>query len=278
MRKITFPYLVFSSLYFVLALFTILMLSLASFVPDFKQMFRLTTQPFGVYFNIGIVLLSCGLIVGIFNMVRIYMSHLPKSYSLMIALAICLFVFMFYADIFLFKRVYLEYFSLKDSILLSSKEAFKKTFYQAVVDYAFYFLFVMLPFLVYFLNFTFDKSTSLGRILHLIQPSFSGAVCMLFGFTVMPFFKSGFVGYIDFILLIFGFLMLGYFCIKGHKSLNSYEYFNLFLLLVIFAVMMSGSYEFVSGEAYFEIRKSFYILVLFGWCNTWMMKLTTKKK
>lgn len=66
MAKITIPHLVFSSLYFVLALFTILMLVLTSFTPDFKHMFRLTTQPFGVYFSISAILLACGVIVSLF--------------------------------------------------------------------------------------------------------------------------------------------------------------------------------------------------------------------
>lgn len=110
MRKITIPYLVFASLYFVFALFTILMLVLASYFDEFGQMFRLTTQPSGVYFNIGIILLICGVIVAIFNIVRIAISPLPKLYSFAIGIVLCVFLFLLYSEIFLLERTFLDVF------------------------------------------------------------------------------------------------------------------------------------------------------------------------
>ncbi|TLD83222.1 hypothetical protein LS70_005595 [Helicobacter sp. MIT 11-5569] len=277
MRKITVPYLVFASLYFVLALFTILMLVLTSYFDEFGQMFRLTTQPFGVYFNIGIVLLVCGVIVAIFNIVRIYISHLPKAYSLIIGIALCVFIFLLYSEMFLLKRVFVDFFSFKDSITLNEEKAFHKNIYQIVGDYFFYCFFVVLPSAVYLLSFTFDKST-IGKILQLTQPGFNVIVCTLFGFAITPFFKGGIYGYIDLVLFVLGLCFVGYYCFKRYSSIDSYEYFNLFLLLVVCFVMLFGNFKFVNGESYFEVRKVFYILVLFGWCNNWMMKLTTKKK
>ena len=277
MRKITVPYLVFASLYFVLGLFTILMLVLTSYFNEFGQMFRLTTQPFGVYFNIGIILLTCSVIVAIFNIVRIYISHLPKVYSLAIGIVLCVFLFLLYSEMFLLKRVFLDIFSLKDSIALNNENVFYKNLYQIVTDYTFYCFFILFPAIIYLANLSFDKS-AIGKILQLTQPSFNVIICALFGFVITPFFKSGIYGYIDLGLLCLGLCFVGYYCFKRYGTMDSYEYFNVFLLFIVCFVMFFGDFKFVNGESYFEVRKAFYILVLFGWSNSWMMKLTTKKK
>ncbi len=277
MRKITIPHLVFSSLYFILALFTILMLALTSFAPDFKHMFRLTTQPFGVYFGISAILLTCGVIVSLFNIVRIYYSHLPKLYSLMIGLALLVFVFLLYYELFVMRRTYFEPFSFEDSLKLVQEDTFSKSLYQMFVDYTCYILFVICPAATYLLNLSFDKSIKLGKILQLTQPSFNVMVSVLFGFAVSPFFKSGVMGYFDLVLLILGIGLILYCCVKRNRYVDSYELFNLFLLLVCVIIIMFSSHSFVDGESYFEVRKAFYALVLFGWCSVWMMKLTIRR-
>lgn len=277
MRKITIPHLVFSSLYFVLALFTILMLALTSFAPDFKHMFRLTTQPFGVYFGISAILLACGVIVSLFNIARIYYSHLPKLYSAMIGLALCVFALLLYYELFVMRRTYFEPFSFEDSLKLVQEDAFSKSLYQMFVDYTCYILFVICPAVIYLFNFSFDKSVKLDKILQLTQPSFNVMLGVLFGFAVSPFFKSGIMGYFDLVLLALGLGLILYCCVKRNRYFDSYEFFNLFLLLVCVLIVMFSSYSFVDGESYFEVRKAFYALVLFGWCSAWMMKLTIRR-
>ncbi|MBD5165322.1 hypothetical protein [Helicobacter sp.] len=277
MRKITIPHLVFSSLYFILALFTILMLALTSFTPDFKHMFRLTTQPFGVYFGISTILLTCGVIVSLFNIVRIYYSHLPKLYSAMISFALLVFVLLLYYELFVMRRTYFEPFSFEDSLKLVQEDAFSKSLYQMFVDYACYILFVICPAAIYLLNLSFDKSIKFGKILQLTQPSFNVMMGVLFGFAVSPFFKSGIMGYFDLALLVLGLGLILYCCVKRSRYFDSYELFNLFLLLVCVLIIMFSSHSFVDGESYFEVRKAFYALVLFGWCSVWMMKLTIRR-
>lgn len=278
MRKTTIPYLVFASLYFVLALFTILMLALTSFSEEFRQMFRLTTQPFGVYFQLSIILLISGVFVAVFNGVRIYMSHIPKVYSWVVGIGFCVFLGLLYAELFLLNRTMLDYFSLKDTILLEKDKMFYKNIYQIIIDYTFYLFLILIPLSVYFLNLSFNKNLIFGRILHLTQPRFNTIICALFGFAITPFFKNGIHGYIDFCLLLLGLILVGYFCIKGHRDIDSYEYFNAFLLVVVSLIVVCGSFEFTDAESYFEVRKVFYMLALFGWCNCWMMQLTTKRK
>ncbi|CAM2854556.1 hypothetical protein [Helicobacter burdigaliensis] len=276
MKKITFPQLIFSSLFFVFALFTILMLFLAGFAGDFKQMFRLVTQPNGVYFSIEIVLIASGVIVSAFHLVRIFVSHLPKIYSFVIGLALVLFVAFLYHELFVFQRTYFDGFSLEDSLKLMQEDVFYKSNYQRVLDYGCYLLLVVFPSVIYLFNLSFDKNTQLGRILHLTQPSFNIIIGTLFAFGITPFFKSGVLGYFDFILFVLGILILCFFAFKRRNFLNSYEFFNFFLLVILAIIMLGATYMNVDGEAYFEIRKAFYALVLFGWCNAWMMKLTTK--
>lgn len=274
MRKITIPYLVFASLYFVLALFTILALTLASTFDPFWQMFYLTTQPFGVYFNMGIVLLSCGVIVCIFNIARIYVSHLPKIYSLSIGVTLCIFLCLLYSEVFILERSALDFFSLKDSLVVNRENVFDKNLYEIVMDYVFYCAFVGLPSLVYIANLSFDK-IAFGKILQLTQPNFSVIVCTLFGFTVNPFFNSGIYGYVDLVLLGLGMSFVVLHCYKRYVAMDSYAFFNVFLLFCVCAVVFLGDFKFVQGEAYFEVRKVFYSLALLSWSNFWMLKLTT---
>lgn len=276
MKKITLPHLVFSSLYFVLAFFTILTLFLSGVVNDFKQMFRLVTQPFGIYFCTGVTFLLCGVIVSVFNMVRIYSSHLPKLYSAMIFVALCVFGTFLYYELFVLQRTYYDIFSLEDSLKFATNEnAFDKSFYQMVMDYSFYLFFVVFPFIIYFFKLNFDKSTKIGKILQLMQPNINVMIVTLFGFAITSPMKST-ADYIDFALLIVGLLMVGFLCLKRKYLIGFYEFLNLLLLLVNCLIIFCFSYFFVDGESYFEVRKAFYFLALFGWCNIWMMKLIIK--
>ncbi|MCI5969034.1 hypothetical protein [Helicobacter sp.] len=166
---------------------------------------------------------------------------------------------------------------MEDSIVLSRNDIFNKNVYQIITDYVFYCLFMLLPSVAYLTNLSFDKST-IGKLLQLMQPNFSVMICVLFGFAMVPFFKIGIYGYVDLGLLCFGLCFVGYYCFKRYGAVDSYEYFNIFLLFVVCFVMLFGNFKFVNGESYFEVRKVFYILALFGWSNGWMMKLTIKKK
>ncbi|MDD6055897.1 MAG: hypothetical protein SOW25_02780 [Helicobacter sp.] len=275
MRKITVPFLVFSSLFFILALFTILMLGLTSFVDEFKAMFFLTTQPFGVYYNIALIFTVCGIIVSIFHIVRIFLSHLPKVYSMVAFFVMLLFIAFLCSELFILSRNHFNPFSLEESLQLQSDIAFTKTLYQAIIDYSFFIAFFMLPAAFLCCNLNINKHSKIGKILYLTQPSFNSMLGILFGFCVMPFLKGGIFSYIDFVLFIAGILAVVYLCVKRKVYLNSYENFDLFLLFVVCIIMLASSFEFVSAESYFEVRKAFYALVLFGWCNAWTSKLKT---
>lgn len=269
-------HLVFSSLYFVLALFTILMLLLSGFAEDFKQMFRLITQPYGVYFMIAIILLLGGVVISLFHLVRIYTSYISKIYSLCIASVLLIFVCLLYYQFFIEERVYLNLFSLEDSLKFVKEGILDKPFYIRVVDYLFYSLFVLIPCVVYFFNLHFDKSKIIGRIIELMQPNFNVIIGGIFGFSISPFFKNGIIGYIELIFLVLGLLVFIYIVVIRKNLLDSYEHFNLFLLLVVFVTMMITNHSFMDAQSYFEVRKAFYILVLVGWSSGWMMKLKPK--
>ncbi|AWI34296.1 hypothetical protein [Helicobacter apodemus] len=276
MKKNMLPHLVFSSLYFVLALFTILMLLLSGFVEDFKQMFRLITQPYGVYFIIAIILLLAGILVSLFHFVRVYTSYISKVYSLCIASILLVFVTLLYYQFFIQERVYLDFFSLEDASKFTKEGIFDKQLLIMIADYLFYGLFVLIPCVVYFFNLHFDKSKIIGRIIELMQPNFNVIIGGIFGFSISPFFKNGIIGYIELIFLVLGLLVFIYIVVIRKNLLDSYEHFNLFLLLVVFVTMMITNHSFMDAQSYFEVRKAFYILVLVGWSSGWMMKLKPK--
>ncbi|EES89068.1 hypothetical protein [Helicobacter canadensis] len=276
MRKITLQNTLFSSLFFILTIFTLLTLLLSGIVWDFRQMFRLVTQPYGVYYCVGITFLACGIIISLFHIARIYSSHLPKFYSATILIALCLFVWLLYYEFFELKRFTYDIFSLEDSLKFTKEDIFKKNSYQLYLDYGIYCFFIIFPFVVYFFQLNFDKSTKIGRILQLTQPNLNTIIIALFGFTVTPFFKNGVLGYIDLVLMLAGLAMVMFLCWKRKYLVGSYEFFNLLLLWIVCLIMLFISHTFVDGESYFEVRKAFYFLMLFGWCNNWMTKLTTK--
>ncbi len=276
MRKIVLQHTLFSSLFFILAVFTLLTLLLSGVVWDFRQMFRLVTQPYGVYYCIGVAFLTCGVMVSVFHIVRIYSSHLPRFYSAVILVALCAFALFLYYELFLLKRLYYDIFSLEDSLKFTKEGIFEKVPYQIYLDYGVYCLLVVFPFVVYFFRLSFDKSTKLGRILQLTQPNLNVMIVALFGFAIMPFFRSGVLGYVDLVFMVIGLVMMGFLFWKRRYLIGSYEFFNLLLLWILCLVMFFTSHSFVDGESYFEVRKAFYYFVFFGWCNGWMMKLTTK--
>lgn len=276
MRKITLQNTLFSSLFFILTIFTLLTLLLSGIVWDFRQMFRLVTQPYGVYYCVGITFLACGIIISLFHIARIYSSHLPKFYSATILIALCLFVWLLYYELFELKRFTYDIFSLEDSLKFTKEDIFKKNSYQLYLDYGIYCFFIIFPFVVYFFQLNFDKSTKIGRILQLTQPNLNTIIIALFGFAITPFFKNGVLGYIDLVLMLAGLAMVMFLCWKRKYLVGSYEFFNLFLLWIVCLIMLFISHTFVDGESYFEVRKAFYFLMLFGWCNNWMTKLTTK--
>ena len=276
MRKIALQTTLFSSLFFILAIFTLLTLLLSGIVWDFRQMFRLVTQPYGVYYCIGITFLACGIIISLFHMARIYSSHLPKFYSVAILVALCLFALQLYYEFFWLKRFTYDIFSLEDSLKFTKESIFKKDFYQFYLDYSVYCFFIVFPFAIYLFQLNFDKNTKIGRILQLTQPSLNVIIVALSGFTIMPFFKNGALGYVDLVLMLAGLSMVMFLCWKRKYLIGSYEFFNLLLLWAICLIMLFISHTFVDGESYFEMRKAFYFLMLFGWCSSWMTKLTTK--
>ncbi|MDA3966801.1 hypothetical protein [Helicobacter sp. WB40] len=274
MKKLTFPQLLFSSIFFVIAIFNILLLLLSGSVSELSQMFRLMTEPHGVYFFVEITFLVCGFIFSIFSMFRVY--NLPKLYMLFIFYMACLFLYLLYYEIFVVVRSDLDLFSLEDTLAFNRDTMFVKPYRQMFVDYIMYIFFVILPSIIYIFSLNFSKQTKIGRILHLTKPNLNVVISTLFAFSIAPFFSGDIFGYIDMVMLVFGVCLVIFIWVKKKLILDSYEYFNLFLLLIISCVMIVCSHKFVDIESYFEIRKSIYAFVLFGWCNMWMVKLKAK--
>ncbi|MDE5591616.1 MAG: hypothetical protein K2I63_01480, partial [Helicobacter sp.] len=180
MKRISIWHVIFSSLFFVLAFFTILTFALSGFIADFNQMSRLVTQPKGVYFYIVIILLMLGIATNCFYLIRNFMGHL-KYYWLFTGIILLIFCNLFYYELFIEQRIYFKFFSLEDSLKFSTEEIFQKRSHIIMTDYIFYTLFIAIPCLIGLLNLKFKKTTALGRFLNLTQPSFNLVIAGLFG-------------------------------------------------------------------------------------------------
>lgn len=274
MKKIYFSQLFFSSVFFIVSIFTILLLFLSGFVHELSQMFRLMTKPYGVYFIVEVAFLIFGVILSVFSLFRLY--RLPKLYLIVIFFMACIFGILFYLESFIVSRIYLDLFSLEDMLKFNNDNMFVKTYYQMIVDYIMYLLFIIIPSFIYLLSLRFDKNTKIGKILKLTKPNFNVIISALFAFCISPFFSGNLFGYIDLCLYLFGFALILTIVFKKKIILDSYEYFNLFLLILLMCVMIFCSHRFVDSESYFEIRKALYAFVVFGWCSIWMIKLKDK--
>ena len=277
MKKVSKTDIIFSSLFFVLALFTLLILSLSGSVDGFKQLFSLVTKPYGVYYKIGIIFLVCGLFLSLFTLVRLNRYRMQKIYVFAVFVMFCLFVWILYYEFFIFERLYHDPYSLKELLELTQEDALKKTLFQRAIDYSYYVLFVIFPIIIHLFDLHFDKSSKLGRLFQLTLPSMNLNLCVLFGFSVFPFF-SEMMGIVDCTLVIIGLICFGYIHTKKRHLIDSYEYFNFLLLLLLIVILIFSHYHYVDNESYFEIRRSFYYLALFAWCNDWMNKIKTSDR
>ena len=275
MKKITITDVIFSSLFFILALFTLLTLSLSSFAEDFRQLFRLVTKPYGVYYGICVTLLLSGIFLSILSLVRL-LRNKQKIYSFLTFVMLCVFLMGLYYELFLYDRNYYDPFSLEDSLHFIEDNVNTKIPLQRIVDYAYYTIFIIFPAVIYIFNLKFNKSSIIGKILSLTTPNINLVLCVLFGFSIFPYFKDIFADTFDLTLILLGLIFFGYIHTKKRYLVDSYEYFNLLLLLILITILVFSNYFFVNNESYFEIRKAFYYLALFSWCNDWMNKINVK--
>lgn len=277
MKKIGRTDVIFSSLFFILALFTLFVLSLSGSVDGFKQLFSLVTKPYGVYCTIGMIFLVCGLFLSLFTLVRLNHSPTQKIYIFAVFVMSCLFAWILYYEFFIFERFYHNPYSLEELLQLTQEDALKKTLFQRSLDYGYYILFIIFPITIHLRDLHFDRSSKLGSLLQLTLPNMNLNLCVLFGFSIFPFFSET-MGIFDCTLVIAGLFCFGYIHIKKRYLINSYEYFNFLLLLILIVVLLFSYYHYVNSESYFEIRRSFYYLALFAWCNDWMNKIKTSDR
>lgn len=275
MKKVSFTDVIFSSLFFILALFTLLTLFLSSFVEDFRQLFRLVTKPYGVYYGICITLLFAGVALSAINFFRLLKGNSQKIYSLLALFMLFVFLGGLYYELFLHDRNYYDPFSLEDTLHFIQDNVNTKIPLQRIVDYSYYIIFIIFPAIIYMFNLKFNKSSLIGKVLAITTPNINLVLCVLFGFSIFPYFKDIFADTFDLTLILLGLVFFGYIHTKKRYLVDSYEYFNLLLLLILITILVFANYFFVNNESYFEMRKTFYYLALFSWCNDWMNKINT---
>ncbi|MGP1450276.1 MAG: hypothetical protein ACTTJS_04030 [Wolinella sp.] len=264
MKRIETTELLFSSLFFLFAIFTLLIVGLSHYTHSFSQLFALVNSEQGIYALIFDILTISGLLLSLFFIFfRKKSRTLPIKYKLSMWLTS-----LFFAALIALDSAY------GGSILVKIEElsGVSINIILHLLNVLFFGAFVFLPLIVWLREMEFDRSDSLGRYFHALRPSPNIAICTIFMLSIQPIIKDSIIGYLELGILWLGLAMILLLWARKRKFFGFYESFNL-LLLIASVILMSLSYELFSTE-YHSMKMTFYMLILVGWSARWCERIT----
>jgi len=283
MRRPETPEVIFSSLFFLLAVFSMLVIGLSRYAMGFSQLLALVSVGGGIYEWITVALLGAGSIGAFyFFILSVKKEELSWKYK---TLMVCIGLLFLGAAIFelresnLFKGLGTQEILM---IFKEGQEAIERTVPWSEVRYlfdgVFYISFLFLPLLFWHGSIEFDKSDSLGHILHTLRPRLNVIIAMNFGYCIQSYFFSSWWGAVDTTLLILALALLWSLVYRKKHLVGFYESFNLFLLVILLLLCVLSRDLLASVMEHYAMRKTFYALAIFGWAMLWMEKVTRHAK
>lgn len=274
MRRVEMTEVIFSSLFFLLAVFTLLVVGLSSWTENFAQLFALVSKNRGLYVSLFQVWLGVGIIASIFFLfIRPSRPPLARKYRFSMGVMLAIF------SATLFFSVVGRDVSLEQGVLswvhhsawLIWLDSYAGT---RLLDGLFFMMFVGLPLGMWLGGVEFDREDRLGRFLHALRPSVNLAIATLFALAIQPVVKESWWHYGELVVLWSGIGLLGALYYRRRYYFGFYESFNLMLLILGVALLALAHPVFDGYVNYYEAKKSFYGLILLGWSVRWMERLT----
>lgn len=268
---------IFSSIFFLFFLFSILALLSSQFSEIFSQLFLILTRNKRGYDNIVNLIILVSIAMLCLYFVFCIWKRQGNTPRKILAIGICIVLI----SIFIFKikdektidlTLELTLVNITEDYL-SFFELLEKNIISILISGFFYIFFLILPLGVLALNYYPDPNHKLGRYLQSFRPEINTSIIALFASSFQPYYdKSNVFLYFDFALFC---LCLGLFIyvFLTHKELfGFYEYANIIFLIIGIWVCLLCSNILAQAIGYYNARTAFYALVFLGWCGEWIYR------
>ncbi|PAF48245.1 hypothetical protein BKH41_05900 [Helicobacter sp. 12S02232-10] len=268
---------IFSSIFFLLFVFTVLALLVSQFSNTFSQLFLILTKNDRAYDNLVKFYYFCGILMALGYL--IFSSWIKKDifFQKLVAFGICIIL------------IFILIFSLDgtkslDSTIsglvvgeglrnLSFFNLVRINFSYIIVSGFFYFFFLFFPLILFSLGFHFNTKNKIGKYLAFFCPSINVCLVVLFASGFQAYYdKSNLFLYIDFFMFYLGFVLFMRVFLSHKEFFGFYEYANILIFALGVLVCLFCSNTLSQAENYYNARMAFYMLAFLGWCGEWMYR------
>ncbi|MGP1580407.1 MAG: hypothetical protein ACTTH5_05240 [Wolinella sp.] len=268
----------YSSLFFLLALFTLLVMWLSNYVDNFGQLFMLVNKNHGIYASIFDMLAIFGILMGILFLRVRARENLARRYKLSIITMIALFALLLFLSMTAHSSstnphgfpLLDDFYTLRQNIAHFIDSYLGKR----GLDMTFLTFFALLPMGAAIKNIDFNYEDRFGQLFYLLRPSANVVIITIFACMIQPFFKDHWWEYWELLITLLALALLAWLFYRQPKIFGFYERFNLTLLVACVLLMLFSSGLFQEGVNYYGTKKALYMLILLGWSARWMERIT----
>lgn len=268
---------IFSSIFFLFFIFSMLALLSSQFSEIFSQLFLILTRNERGYDNIINFIILVSIAMFVFYIIFCIWKNQGSIVHKTLAVGICIILILIFIlkindekDINLTLELTLV--NITEDYL-SFLELIEKNTISILISGFFYIFFLILPLGALALNYYPDPNHKLGKYLKSLCPEINTSITALFASSFQPYYdKSNVFLYFDFALFC---LCLGLFIyvFLTHKELfGFYEYANIIFLIIGIWVCLLCSNTLAQAIGYYNARTAFYALVFLGWYGEWMYR------
>ncbi|MDO7253110.1 hypothetical protein [Helicobacter cappadocius] len=277
MNKINMYKVVFSSIFFLLFVFSILSLLVSQFSSIFSQLFLILTRDERAYDSIINFFYFCGILMSIFYLVVSTLWDKDVLLQRLVSVIFCIgFVFLLVFRLSSEKTLdstILGFVADSSFERLGFGQLVAENFGSIILSGFIYVFFVILPLVFFGFGYGLNTKNIFGKYLDFFCPSMNVCVIALFASGFQAYYdKSSAFLYIDFMVFCLC-LVLFLRVFLTHKELfGHYEYANILLMILGILICLLCSNTISQAQDYYNARKSFYLLVFLGWYGEWMYK------
>lgn len=277
MNKINIYKVVFSSIFFLLFVFSVLSLLVSQFSTIFSQLFLILTRDERAYDSITDFLYFFGILMSIFYLVTSTWWDKDALLQRLVSVLFCIgFIF-----ILVFRLT--NETTLDSTILgfvsdgsferLSFGEVFSRNMSSIFISGFFYVFFVILPLMLFAFGYGLNTKNIYGKYLHFFCPSMNVCIIALFACGFQAYYdKSNPFLYVDLFVFCLCLVLFLRVFITQKQFFGHYEYANILLLIVGIFVCLLCSNTLAQAQDYYNARKTFYLLVFLGWYGEWIYR------
>ena len=260
---------VFSSIFFFMAIFVFLSLIVSSLSDTFAQLFLVFSAPYRAYDFVNNILLLGWVIMCVVFVLKSLQDNINNLFDRYLAGGIGLIVFIVFITRILGNHA-TETINITYGLSNKLSGIFLDNLLLICVFILLYIFFILCPLLLGALKWRLNIFNKWGERLEFYKPSLNVSLFMLFACGIQPFYdKNNLWLYLDLWTFYVGLLLLVIMLYRDNKAFGFYEYANV-LWLIIGVLIFIFSSKVISQTNYNTTRMIFIIIALMGWCGDWM--------